>query len=87
MSLTWYKSPSFQSIPSLRLPALIVPEKSLTKNLTLTYMERKKNERTNEQISSYTIQVIVIALNIKFEASRLAYMERKKNERTNEQIS
>ena len=51
LSLTQYKSPSLQSIPSLRLLAFIVPEKSLTKNLTLTYMERKKNERTNEQIS------------------------------------
>ena len=51
LSLTQYKSPSLQSIPRLRLLAVIVPEKSLTKNLTLTYMERKKNERTNEQIS------------------------------------
>ena len=51
LSLTRYKSPSLQSIPSLKLLAFIVPEKSLTKNLTLAYMERKKNERTDEQIS------------------------------------
>ena len=51
LSLTRYKSPSLQSIPSLSLLAVIVPEKSLTKNLTLTYLEKKKNERTNEQLS------------------------------------
>ena len=57
LSLTRYKSSSLQNIPSLRLLALIVPEKSLTKNLTLTYMERRKNERTNKPrkpIVSYT---------------------------------
>ena len=48
LSLTQYKSPSLQSIPRFRLVTVIVPEKSLTKNLTLTYVERKMNERTNE---------------------------------------
>ena len=51
LSLTRYKSSLLHCIPSLRLLAFIVPEKSLTKNLTLAYMERRKNEGTNEQIS------------------------------------
>ena len=52
LSLTGYKSQSLpHCIPNLRLLAFIVPEKSLTKSLTLTYTEKKKNERTNEQIS------------------------------------
>ena len=51
LSLTRYYSSLLHCIPSLRLLAFIVPEKSLTKNLTLAYMERRKNERTNEQIS------------------------------------
>ena len=58
LSHTGYKSSSLQSIPSLRLLAFIVPEKSLRKNLTLVYMERRKNERTNKPrkpIVSYMI--------------------------------
>ena len=51
LSITRYKSSLLHSIPSLRLLSSIVPEKSLTKNLTLTYLEKKKNERTNEQIN------------------------------------
>ena len=51
LSLTRYKSLLLHCIPSLRLLAFIVPEKSLTKNLTLAYMERGKNGRLNEQIS------------------------------------
>ena len=51
LSLTRYKSSLLHCIPSLRLLVFIIPEKSLTKNLTLAYMERRKNERTNEQIS------------------------------------
>ena len=51
LSLTRYNSSLLHCIPSLRLPASIVPEKSLTKNLTIAYMERRKNERTYEQIS------------------------------------
>ena len=52
LSLKRYKSSSLlHCIPSLRLLAFIVPEKSLTKNLTLAYIERRKNERTIEQIS------------------------------------
>ena len=49
LSLTQYKSSLLHCIPSLRLLAFIVPEKSVTKNLTLVYIERRKNERTNEQ--------------------------------------
>ena len=46
-SLTRYKwSSLLHRIPSLRLLASIVPMKSLTKNLTLTYIERRKNKRT-----------------------------------------
>ena len=48
LSLTQCKSSLLHCIPSLRLLAFIVPEKSLRKNLTLAYMERSKNERTNE---------------------------------------
>ena len=48
LSLTQYKSSLLHCIPSLRLLAVIVPEKSVTKNLTLVYIERRKNERTNE---------------------------------------
>ena len=58
LSFTQYKSSLLHCIPSLRLLALIVPEKSLTNNLTLAYMERRKNERTNKPrkpIVSYTI--------------------------------
>ena len=51
MSLTRLNSPLLHCIPYLRLPASIVTEKSLTKNLTLAYIERRKNKRTNEQIS------------------------------------
>ena len=50
LSLTRYKSSLLHWIPNLRLLAFIVPEKSVTKNLTLAYMERRKNE-LNEQIS------------------------------------
>ena len=50
LSLTQYKLSLLHCIPSLRLLAFIVPEKSLMKNLTLAYMERRKNERTNQQI-------------------------------------
>ena len=67
-----YKSSLLNCIPSLRLLAFIVLEKSLTKNLTLAYMERRKNERTNKPrkpIVSYMIQVIITALHTKFEAS------------------
>ena len=44
LSLTQYKSPSLQSIhvPRLRLLSVIVSEKSLTRNLKLTYMEREE---------------------------------------------
>ena len=49
LSLTQYKSSLLHCIPSLRLLAVIVPEKSVTKNLTLVYIERRKNERTNEK--------------------------------------
>ena len=51
LSLTPYRSSLMHRIPNLRFLALIVPEKSSMKNLTLAYMERRKNERTNEQIS------------------------------------
>ena len=51
LSLSRHESSSLQGILSLRFLAFRVPEKSLTKDLTLTYMERSKNERTNEQIS------------------------------------
>ena len=51
LSLTGYKSSLLHCIPRLRLLAFIVHEKSLTKNLTLAYTGRRKNERTNEQIS------------------------------------
>ena len=49
--LTWYKSNALKTKPSLRLLAFIVPENSLTKNFTLAYIGRRKNERTNERIS------------------------------------
>ena len=39
LSLTRYKSSLLHCIPRLRLLAFIVSEKSLTKNLTLAYME------------------------------------------------
>ena len=51
LSLTRYKSSLLHGIPSLRLLAFILLQKSLTKNITLAYMEKKKNEGTNEQIS------------------------------------
>ena len=51
LSLTRYNTSLLHCIPSLRLLASIVPEKSLTNNLTLAYIERRKNNRTNEQIS------------------------------------
>ena len=51
LSLMQYKSSLLHCIPSLRLLAFIVPEKSLTKNLTSAYMERRKKERLKEQIS------------------------------------
>ena len=51
LSLTRYKSSLQHCIPSLRLLAFIIPEKSVMKNLTLAYTERRMNERTNEQIS------------------------------------
>ena len=40
-----YKSPLLHCIPSLRLLACIVPEKSLTKNVTFAEKERRKNEK------------------------------------------
>ena len=49
-SLTQCKSSLLHCIPSLRLLAFIVPEKSVTKNLTQAYMERRENKGTNEQI-------------------------------------
>ena len=51
LSLTQYKSSLLHCIPRLRLLAFIVPEKSLTKNLTLAYIERRKNETINEQLA------------------------------------
>ena len=48
LSLTQYKSPSLQSIPRLRLLAVIVPEKSLTEKFNIDLYGEKKNERTNE---------------------------------------
>ena len=51
LSLTQYKSSFFHCIPLLRFLAFIVSEKSLTKHMTLAYMERRKNERTNKQRS------------------------------------
>ena len=49
LSLTRYNSPLLHCITSLRPLAFIVHEKSLTKKLTLAYIGRRKNERTNEQ--------------------------------------
>ena len=48
LSLTRYKSSLLHCIPSLRLLAFIVPEKSVKKTLTLAYIDIMKNERTNE---------------------------------------
>ena len=85
-------SSSLQSIPSLRLLAFIVPEKSLTKQLTLTYMEKKKNERTNEQISRESpFSLTQCKSSLLHWIPRLRLLDwpiwGKKNERTDEQIS
>ena len=53
-SLTQLKSSLLHCILSLWLLRFIVPEKSLTKNSILVYIERKKNERIIEQISPET---------------------------------
>ena len=58
LPLIRYNSSLLHCIPSLRLLAFIVAEKSLTKNLTLAYIEGRKNERKNKprkSIVSYTI--------------------------------
>ena len=45
LSVTQYYSSLLHCIPSLRLLDDIVLEKSLTKNLTLAYIERRKKKK------------------------------------------
>ena len=88
LSLTQYKSSLLHIIPSLRILAFLFPENSLMKNLTLACMERKKNERTNEQWSRESLLSLTLyKSSILTKNLTLAYMERRKNERTNEQRS
>ena len=75
----------YHCILNLKFLPFIVPEKSLTKNSKLVYMERKKNDRIIEQISQESPSSLAfknpgkpLTRNIP-----LGSMERKKNERTN----